>query len=151
MSKFFSVISYINHENEWELFSTLYQTCLFWTRMFVKRVGLFRDFKSSKVGLFRHTNILMVVCLKRLQNCLQLLFLIYTEFKSFTNVFLYKTDFTIYTNNKVGWFGWFIVFKATFNNISVISWWSVFYSWSKLEYPEKTINLSKVTEKNFNT
>ena len=119
--------------------------------MFVKRVGLFRDFKSSKVGLFRHTNILMVVCLKRLQNCLQLLFLIYTEFKSFTNVFLYKTDFTIYTNNKVGWFGWFIVVKATFNNISVISWWSVFYSWSKLEYPEKTINLSKVTEKNFNT
>ena len=24
-----------------------------------------------------------------------------------------------------GWFGWFMVFKATFNNISVISWLSV--------------------------
>jgi hypothetical protein len=26
---------------------------------------------------------------------------------------------------KVGWFGWFMVFNATFNNISVISWQSV--------------------------
>jgi len=25
----------------------------------------------------------------------------------------------------VGWFGWFMVFNTTFNNISVILWWSV--------------------------
>ena len=25
----------------------------------------------------------------------------------------------------IDWFGWFMVFNATFNNISVISWWSV--------------------------
>jgi hypothetical protein len=25
----------------------------------------------------------------------------------------------------IGWFGCFMVFNATFNNISVISWWSV--------------------------
>jgi hypothetical protein len=24
-----------------------------------------------------------------------------------------------------GWFGWFMVFNGTFNNISVILWWSV--------------------------
>jgi hypothetical protein len=23
------------------------------------------------------------------------------------------------------WFGWFMVFNTTFNNIAVISWWSV--------------------------
>jgi hypothetical protein len=28
-------------------------------------------------------------------------------------------------NNNKGWFGWLIVFNATFNNISVISWQSV--------------------------
>jgi len=27
--------------------------------------------------------------------------------------------------NVVGWFGWFMVFNATFNNISVISWRSI--------------------------
>jgi len=37
-----------------------------------------------------------------------------------------------------------MVFKATFNNISVISWWSVFYWWMKPEYPEKIIDLSLV-------
>ena len=26
---------------------------------------------------------------------------------------------------KSDWFGWFMVSNATFNNISVISWWSV--------------------------
>ena len=25
----------------------------------------------------------------------------------------------------IGWFGWFMIFNVTFNNISVISWWSV--------------------------
>ena len=28
-------------------------------------------------------------------------------------------------NNNKGWFGWLIMFNATFNNISVISWQSV--------------------------
>jgi hypothetical protein len=33
-----------------------------------------------------------------------------------------------------------MVFNATFNNISVISWWSACW-WRKPEYPEKTIDL----------
>ena len=42
---------------------------------------------------------------------------------------------------------WFMVFNATFNNISVISWRSVYYCWRKPEYPEKTTDLSQVTDK----
>jgi hypothetical protein len=38
---------------------------------------------------------------------------------------------------------WFIVFNATFNNISVISWWSVLL----VEDTEKTTDLSQVTDK----
>jgi len=34
-----------------------------------------------------------------------------------------------------------MVFNATFNNISVISWWR------KPEYPEKTTELSQLTDK----
>jgi len=45
----------------------------------------------------------------------------------------------------MGWF-WFIVLEATFNNISVISWWSVI-SVEKKEDPEKTTDLSQVTDK----
>jgi hypothetical protein len=41
---------------------------------------------------------------------------------------------------------WFMVFDATFNNISVILWWSVFW-WRKPEYLEKTTDLSQVTDK----
>ena len=36
--------------------------------------------------------------------------------------------------------GGFMMFNATFNNISVISWWSV-YLWMKTEYPDKTDKL----------
>jgi hypothetical protein len=36
--------------------------------------------------------------------------------------------------------GWFMVFNATFDNISVISW-------RKPEYPEKITDLSQVTDK----
>ena len=39
-----------------------------------------------------------------------------------------------------------MVFNATFNNISVISWQSVLL-WRKHEYPEKTTDLSQVTDK----
>jgi hypothetical protein len=39
-----------------------------------------------------------------------------------------------------------MVFNATFNNISVISW-RQFYWWRKPEYPEKTTDLSQVTDK----
>ena len=35
-----------------------------------------------------------------------------------------------------------MVFNATFNNISVIFYW-----WKKPEYPEKTTDLSQVTDK----
>jgi hypothetical protein len=38
-----------------------------------------------------------------------------------------------------------MVFNVTFNNISVISW--QFYWWRKPEYPEKTTDLSQVTDK----
>jgi hypothetical protein len=59
--------------------------------------------------------------------------------------------------------GWFMVFNATFNNISVISWRSVLLvgepeypekttdlsqvRWRKLEYPKKTTDLPQVTDK----
>ena len=39
-----------------------------------------------------------------------------------------------------------MVFNATFTNISVISWKAVLW-WRKPEYPEKTIDLSQVTDK----
>jgi hypothetical protein len=39
--------------------------------------------------------------------------------------------------------GWFMVFNSTFYNISVISWQPV----RKLEYQEKTTELSQVTDK----
>ena len=39
-----------------------------------------------------------------------------------------------------------MVFNATFNNISVISWWSVLFV-RKPEYPEKTTDLLQVTDK----
>jgi len=39
-----------------------------------------------------------------------------------------------------------IVVNATFNNISVILWRTVFW-WRKPEYPEKTTDLSQVTKK----
>ena len=39
-----------------------------------------------------------------------------------------------------------MVFNATFNNISVISWWSVLLV-DKTEYPEKTNDPSQVTDK----
>jgi len=37
--------------------------------------------------------------------------------------------------------GWFMMFNATFNNISVVSWWSVFYWWRK---PEKTTKFDHI-------
>ena len=39
---------------------------------------------------------------------------------------------------------WFMVFNATFSNISVISWRSVLMV-EETEYPEKTTDLSQVT------
>ena len=40
-----------------------------------------------------------------------------------------------------------MVFNATFNNISVIYRGCQFYWWRKPEYPEKTIDLSKINDK----
>jgi hypothetical protein len=49
-----------------------------------------------------------------------------------------------------------MVLNGTFNNISAKSWWSVllegkpyfqFYWWRKPKYPEKTTDLSQVTDK----
>ena len=45
----------------------------------------------------------------------------------------------------LAWFG-FMVFNATSNNISVISWRSVFW-WRKPDYPEKNTDLPQVTDK----
>ena len=39
----------------------------------------------------------------------------------------------------------FMVFNATFNNISAISWRSAYW-WRKLEYQAKTTDLSEVTD-----
>ena len=41
---------------------------------------------------------------------------------------------------------WAMVFNATFNNISVISWHQ-FYWWRKPEYPEKSTEQLQVTDK----
>ena len=46
--------------------------------------------------------------------------------------------------------GGVMVFNATFNNISVISW-RQFYWWEKPEYSEKTTDLSQVTDKLYHT
>ena len=40
-----------------------------------------------------------------------------------------------------------MIFNATFNNISAVSWRSVFYWCRKPKDPEKTIHLSQVTDK----
>jgi hypothetical protein len=40
-------------------------------------------------------------------------------------------------------YGWFMMFNATFNNISLISWQSVLL----VEYPGKCTDLSQVTDK----
>ena len=48
------------------------------------------------------------------------------------------------------WFGFrFMVFNATFNNISAIG--GQFYSWRKLEDPEKTTDLSQFLDKLYHT
>ena len=53
----------------------------------------------------------------------------------------------IFLKNKCGWFiVWFIMFYATFNNISVISWRSVSLV-EETGIPEKTTDLSQVTDK----
>ena len=44
--------------------------------------------------------------------------------------------------DNVGWFGWFMVFNATFNNISVLMV-------EATEYPEKSTNLSQATDKRY--
>ena len=47
----------------------------------------------------------------------------------------------------IRWLVWFMVLNVTFNNISVISWRSVLLVYQKPEYPEKTTDLSQVTDK----
>jgi hypothetical protein len=41
---------------------------------------------------------------------------------------------------------WFMVFNATFNNISVISWWSILLM-EETGVPRETTDLSQVTDK----
>jgi hypothetical protein len=42
-----------------------------------------------------------------------------------------------------------MVFNATFNNISAISWWSVLLVEMNSEYLEKTTDLSQVTDRRY--
>ena len=53
---------------------------------------------------------------------------------------LYGKQSDVYVEN-----GWFIVFNTTFKNISVILWRSVLLV-EEPEYPEKTTDLSQVTD-----
>ena len=46
----------------------------------------------------------------------------------------------------LGWLVAFIVFNATFNNISVISWWSIYW-WRKPECTGKSTDLPQVADK----
>ena len=59
-----------------------------------------------------------------------------------TNLFKKKRSIQTQLSIRLG----FMLFNATFNNISVMSWPSVYW-WRKLEFPEKTTNLSNVTDK----
>ena len=56
---------------------------------------------------------------------------------SISHRFLYKQD----------WLIWFIVFNATFSNISAISWQPLFCWWKKPEYPERTTDHGQATGK----
>ena len=59
--------------------------------------------------------------------------------------FAYSSSMDLDLGRLVGWLvGWFMVFNATFNNISVISW-----RWRKPKYSEKNTDLSQVTDKIF--
>jgi len=55
-----------------------------------------------------------------------------------TSIKVDNIQLTKFWNKIHAWFGWFMVFNATFNNISVLSWRSVLLV-------EKTTNLSQVT------
>jgi len=52
----------------------------------------------------------------------------------------------ISSQTKLGFMFGFMLFKATFNNISVIAWSSVYW-WLKPENPKKTTDLPQVTDK----
>jgi len=57
-----------------------------------------------------------------------------------------RANITFTTNMSYNGLVWFMVFNATFNNITVISWRSVLLA-EKTEYPEKTTDLPQVTDK----
>ena len=61
-----------------------------------------------------------------------------------TNIFAF--NFNIYQLSSIVWFVCLMVFNATFNNISDISLWLVLLV-GETKDPEKTIDLSQVTEK----
>ena len=61
-----------------------------------------------------------------------------------------KLRFVLFHSSRcVGLLDWFMVFNATFNNMSVTCVYrgGHYYWWRRLEYPEKTTDLSQVTDK----
>jgi hypothetical protein len=66
--------------------------------------------------------------------------------KGYSRIVSCTTDFDIYVFTSHACKR-VMVFHATFNNISSISWRGQFYLWRKLEYLEITSDLSQVTDK----
>ena len=62
-----------------------------------------------------------------------------------TSYFYHVFDIRPSIKKIIGLFVCLIVFKANFNNTSVISWQSIYW-WRKPEDPEKTIDLLQVTD-----
>ena len=68
---------------------------------------------------------------------------------TYRSLYIYHVSHSNYTQVKLMVLVWFIVFSATctFNNISVISWWSVFLV-KETRVPEKTTDLSQTLSHN---
>ena len=71
---------------------------------------------------------------------------IFTKFQYLCHRALLTIHVCYYTCIFLGSWYDFMVLNVTLNNISVISWQSVYW-WRKQEDPEKTTNLSQVTDK----
>ena len=96
--------------------------------------------KTYQWETFKRQQHLIVCCLMYSAN---IFMHIQDENKLNKNIKLYKNDRGTGQRflSVTGLFGWLMVFNATFNRGEQIYWWR------KPEYPEKTIDLSQVTDK----